>query len=173
MHKLESLCFLHTCSMFSYSALLKMVLGEVAWWNRTKFAESKFNTLRYVISCTRKKEKIYHLSFRLTNGQYHNQNCSYFLFGGFWCFNYHDHATSQDRLHKIVTVKYRARIFKCLWSPGIDSKEWIPPVYVAWRAGTITPLPTRFLVPIDCLKIPALYVQCNRDQSRLGELCVR
>ncbi len=31
----------------------------------------------------------------------------------------------------------RARIFKRLWSPGIDSKEWIPPAYVAWRAGTI------------------------------------
>ncbi len=27
-----------------------------------------------------------------------------------------------------------ARIFKRLWSPGIDSKEWIPPAYVAWRA---------------------------------------
>ncbi len=26
---------------------------------------------------------------------------------------------------------YRARIFKRLWSPGIDSKEWIPPAYVA------------------------------------------
>jgi hypothetical protein len=32
----------------------------------------------------------------------------------------------------------RARIFKRLWSPGIDSKEWIPPAYAAWRAGTIT-----------------------------------
>ncbi len=33
-----------------------------------------------------------------------------------------------------------ARIFKPVffWSPGIDSKEWIPPAYVAWRAGTIT-----------------------------------
>ncbi len=44
----------------------------------------------------------------------------------------------------IVTVQctlyilYRARIFKRLWSLGIDSKEWIPPAYVAWRAGTIT-----------------------------------
>ncbi len=27
-----------------------------------------------------------------------------------------------------------AHIFKCLWGPGIDSKEWIPPAYVA-RAG--------------------------------------
>ncbi len=32
----------------------------------------------------------------------------------------------------------RARTFKCLWGPGIDSKEWIPPAYVAWRAGTKT-----------------------------------
>jgi hypothetical protein len=32
----------------------------------------------------------------------------------------------------------RARIFKRLWSPGIDSKALIPPAYVAWRAGTIT-----------------------------------
>jgi hypothetical protein len=31
-----------------------------------------------------------------------------------------------------------ARIFKRLWIPGIDSKEWIPPAYVDWRAGTIT-----------------------------------
>ncbi len=32
----------------------------------------------------------------------------------------------------------RARIFKRLCIPGIDSKEWNPPAYVAWRAGTIT-----------------------------------
>ncbi len=32
----------------------------------------------------------------------------------------------------------RARIFKRLWSPEIDSKEWIPQAYVAWPAGTIT-----------------------------------
>ncbi len=31
-----------------------------------------------------------------------------------------------------------APIFKRLWSPGIGSKEWIPPAYVTWRAGTIT-----------------------------------
>jgi hypothetical protein len=36
------------------------------------------------------------------------------------------------------SILYRARIFKCLWGPGIDSKEWIPPAYVAWRAGTLT-----------------------------------
>jgi hypothetical protein len=31
-----------------------------------------------------------------------------------------------------------ARIFKSLWSPGIDPKASIPTAYVAWRAGTIT-----------------------------------
>jgi hypothetical protein len=31
---------------------------------------------------------------------------------------------------------FRARICKCFRSPGIDSKESIPPAYVAWRAGT-------------------------------------
>ncbi len=46
-----------------------------------------------------------------------------------------------------------ARIFKRLWSPGIDSKASIPPAYVAWRAGTITHIPTRCLAPIDFFKI--------------------
>ncbi len=51
-----------------------------------------------------------------------------------------------------VKLFIKARIFKPLWSPGIDSKELIPPVYVAWRAGTIT----LFLLGalIDCIKIP-------------------
>ncbi len=38
----------------------------------------------------------------------------------------------------VVKSGTRARIFKRLWSPGIDSKVSIPPAYVAWRAGTIT-----------------------------------
>ncbi len=37
-----------------------------------------------------------------------------------------------------IRKDYWARTFKCLWGPGIDSKEWIPPAYVVWRAGTIT-----------------------------------
>ncbi len=50
-----------------------------------------------------------------------------------------DETTKQiNRLSHVQTYIYRARIFKRLWSPGIDSKEWIPPAYVAWRAGTIT-----------------------------------
>ncbi len=37
-----------------------------------------------------------------------------------------------------IGLSYWARTFKCLWGPGIDSKEWIPPAYVAWRDGTKT-----------------------------------
>jgi hypothetical protein len=33
---------------------------------------------------------------------------------------------------------FTERIFKLLSSPGIDSKESVPPAYLAWRAGTIT-----------------------------------
>jgi hypothetical protein len=42
-----------------------------------------------------------------------------------------------DRLRPFIRLN-RGRIFKRLWSPGIDSKESIPPAYVAWRAGTIS-----------------------------------
>ncbi len=58
-------------------------------------------------------------------------------------------------LDRNILVRTRARIFHFLRSPRIASKESIPPGYVAWRAGTTTPIPNRFLVPIDCLKIPA------------------
>jgi hypothetical protein len=36
------------------------------------------------------------------------------------------------------TFVFRAGIFIRVWGPGIDSKEWIPPAYVAWQVGTIT-----------------------------------
>jgi hypothetical protein len=49
----------------------------------------------------------------------------------------------------------RARIFKLLRSPRIDSTEPIPPGCVPWRAAYDNLIPTRFLAPIDCLKIPA------------------
>jgi hypothetical protein len=54
----------------------------------------------------------------------------------------------------VVTVD-RDGIFKFLMSPGIDFKRLIPPAYVAWRAGTTSLIPTRFLTSIDCSKIPA------------------
>ncbi len=53
-------------------------------------------------------------------------------------------------------LKARAQIFKLLRSPKIESKEQIPPGFVAWRAGTTTLFPLGSLAPIDCLKIPAL-----------------
>jgi hypothetical protein len=52
----------------------------------------------------------------------------------------------------------RDGIFKhFLRSPGIDSKESIPPSYVpSSLAGWYdNPTPSRFLAPIDCSKIPA------------------
>jgi hypothetical protein len=38
----------------------------------------------------------------------------------------------------VMQNAFKSRIFKLLWSPRIDSKEPIPPAYVAWLAGTIT-----------------------------------
>ncbi len=46
---------------------------------------------------------------------------------------YRQYSTSTYVLNVI-----RAGIFERVWGPGIDSKEWIPPAYAAWRAGTIT-----------------------------------
>ncbi len=48
----------------------------------------------------------------------------------------------------------RGGILKFLWSPGIDSKELIPPAYAL--AGLYNnPIPARFLSPLDCSKVPA------------------
>jgi hypothetical protein len=41
-------------------------------------------------------------------------------------------------LLKRLQMAAQSPYFKRLWSPGIDSKELIPPVYVARRAGTTT-----------------------------------
>jgi hypothetical protein len=49
----------------------------------------------------------------------------------------------------------RARNFKRLWSPEIDSKEWIPAAYVALAGRYDNPIPPRILAPIESLKIPA------------------
>jgi hypothetical protein len=43
-------------------------------------------------------------------------------------------------------------IFK---KPRNRPRESVPPDYVAWRGRYDNPIPTRFLAPIDCLKIPA------------------
>ncbi len=51
---------------------------------------------------------------------------------------------------------FRARIFKLLRSPRIDSYDlWRNSAKLCSLAGSYdNPIPTRFLVPIDCLKIP-------------------
>ncbi len=47
----------------------------------------------------------------------------------------------------------RGGILKLLWSPGIDSKEFIPPAYAL--AGLYNnPIPDRFLALLDCSKAP-------------------
>jgi hypothetical protein len=78
---------------------------------------------------------------------------------GLFCKGIYQLAVSCDKEesdYTFVTVANRTRIFKHLWSPGTDSKEWIPPAYVAWRAGTITLfLLGAYIAPRDCLKIPA------------------
>ncbi len=53
------------------------------------------------------------------------------------CTSYSRRSSHPSRVHTCTHVS-RAGIFERVWGPGIDSKEWIPPAYVAWRAGTIT-----------------------------------
>ncbi len=80
------------------------------------------------------------------------------------------HAKPRDRIFKLLwsprtdskesippAFVARARTFKYLWGPGIDAKEWIPPAYVVCSlAGRYeNPIPPRCLAPIDFLKIPA------------------
>jgi hypothetical protein len=54
----------------------------------------------------------------------------------------------------IEVKQTEAVCLKLLWSPGIDSKELIPPAYAL--AGLYNnPIPARFLAPLDCSKVPA------------------
>ncbi len=56
-----------------------------------------------------------------------------------------------------IEVKRTEAVFlKLLWSPGIDSKELIPPAYALVGLYMYNnPIPARFLVPLDCSKVPA------------------
>jgi hypothetical protein len=56
---------------------------------------------------------------------------------------------------KLIEVKRTEAVFlKLLWSPGIDSKELIPPAYAL--AGLYNnPIPARFLAHLDCSKVSA------------------
>ncbi len=54
-----------------------------------------------------------------------------------------------------IEVKQTGAVFlKLLWSPGIDSKELIPPIY-ALASLYNNPIPAQFLALLDCSKVPA------------------
>ncbi len=88
-----------------------------------------------------------------------------------YCLHFAKFVYMLKRLQRLKQELQKSRagtwagIFKPLWSPGIDAKPSIPPAYVAWRAGTINPIPTRCLAPKDFLKIPA---QSRKFKSRYG-----
>ncbi len=68
---------------------------------------------------------------------------SWIMISWLWPIEYLFTRQIKNRLFVRYTKRYswnscRARIFKRGWSPGIDTKEWIPPAFVVWRAGTIT-----------------------------------
>jgi hypothetical protein len=51
-----------------------------------------------------------------------------------------------------IEVKRTQAVFlKLLWSPGIDSNEFISPALVGLYND---PIPARFLAPLDCSKAP-------------------
>ncbi len=53
-----------------------------------------------------------------------------------------------------IEVKRTEAVFlKLLWSPGMDSKELIPPAYSL--ACPYNPILTQFLALLDCSKVPA------------------
>jgi hypothetical protein len=61
----------------------------------------------------------------------------------------------------------RAGIFKLLWSPGIHFSLF------GLADRYVNPIPTRFLAPIDCLKIPAqmLIIKIEIRYRRQWEGC--
>jgi hypothetical protein len=79
----------------------------------------------------------------------------------------------QDRSEKTnwIEVKRTEAVFlKLLWSPGINSKELIPPAYAPGGLYN-NPIPTRFLVPLDCSKVPSpcwYFKQSMGTRNRVG-----
>jgi hypothetical protein len=65
-----------------------------------------------------------------------------------------------------IEVKRTEAVFlKLLWSPGIDSKELIPPAYAL--AGLYNnPIPAHFLAPLDCSKAPLTFT--NTGSGYIG-----
>ncbi len=63
----------------------------------------------------------------------------------------------KNPLNNILPVDCTEPVFLTSWSPGIDSKELIPPAYLALAGWYDYPFPPRFLATIDWLKVPAQY----------------
>jgi hypothetical protein len=62
----------------------------------------------------------------------------------------------QDRSKKTNWIEVKRTeevLLKLLWSPGINSKELIPPPYAQADLYN-NPFPARFLAPLDCSKAP-------------------
>ncbi len=60
-----------------------------------------------------------------------------------------------ENRHRHAELQTWDGIFKLLRSPGIDSKESIPPASVAWQAGTTTLF--LLIFSLYCSKIPAMF----------------
>jgi hypothetical protein len=59
------------------------------------------------------------------------------------CVDWLKHESWREGVYSMImkdtkAFAYRDRMFKLLRTPGIDSKESVPPAYAAWRAGTTT-----------------------------------
>ncbi len=63
-------------------------------------------------------------------------------------------VVSRGKNHKLSTMT-KARVFKLSWSPGIDSMGTNSACLCSLAGRYDKPIPTRFLAPIGCLKIPA------------------
>jgi hypothetical protein len=73
----------------------------------------------------------------------------------------------------LYNFAFQRRYFILLRSPDIDSKESISPAYVAREGWYENPLPTRFIDPIDCCKIPAqdfymFFSTCDQGRGEVG-----
>ncbi len=90
------------------------------------------------------KKRVHNYLVHLINPRKFNKNLKYFSSSPHnmvWStFISRSPSYEDEQLGTMITSKPggRARTFKCLWGPGIDAKEWIPPAYVVWRAGTKT-----------------------------------
>jgi hypothetical protein len=80
--------------------------------------------------------------------------------------------TSEFLPHQFhLLVSPRDRIFKLLRSPGISSKEPIPPGCAAWRGPVRQPYSYSVPSPIDCLKIPAQDTLPAQDRTKSCTFC--